>query len=277
MIKHKYKQFLLIILFFTSSLSYADISDKSINKILDLSGLIMQVNQFPGLLKVGMEQAKQQGTPISDAEYNSMVMSVDESILPSDIIHKIRVSLKNSLSEAEAKQLLVWYESELGKEITTEEKNSSTPESYQLMMQSTSSLLENPERVAFAKRLDALIGATDMAMNIQEYSSIAIYSAIMTAIQPNSPPNLEPFKAQMDAESAQTRAALEQMVILSSVYSYQNIEIEKLNKYEAFLNEPATVKFNKVTTESMNMGIELSISKLADTLALIFKNKKQQN
>lgn len=273
--KHKYKQFLLIILFFTSTLSYADISDESINKILDLSGLTMQVDQFPGLIKAGMEQAKQQGTPIPNAEYNSMVMSVDESILPSVIINKIRASLKKSINEEEAKQLLAWYESDLGKEITTAEESASTPEAYQKMMQSAQSLLENSERVAFAKRLDVLLGATDMAMNIQGYSGIAVYSAIMTAMQPDVPLNLEPIKAQIDAASAQTHAAVEQMVTLSFVYSYQNIEIDKLNTYEAFLNEPTTVKFNTVTIESMNTGIELSISKWAEALALMFKSRQQ--
>ena len=118
MIKHQYKLLLVAIFFFASSLSYADASDESINKLLDLSGLTMQVDQFPGLIKAGMEQVKQQGTPIPDSEYSSMVNSADESILPSEIIEGIRVSLKKSINEKEVQKLLAWYESDLGKEIT---------------------------------------------------------------------------------------------------------------------------------------------------------------
>ncbi|MFP3976833.1 hypothetical protein [Marinobacter sp. KMM 10035] len=94
MIKHQYKLLLVAIFLFSSSLSYADVSDESINKLLDLSGLAMQVDQFPGLINAGMEQAKQQGTPIPDAQYRSMVNSADESIVPSEIIEGIRISLK---------------------------------------------------------------------------------------------------------------------------------------------------------------------------------------
>jgi len=277
MIKHQFKKVLLIVLFLSSPLSYAEISDESLNKILDLSGLTMQVNQFPGLIKVGMEQAKQQGVPISDAEYSLMVTSADKSILPSKILGEIKKSLKQSINEEEAKKLLAWYESDLGKEITKAEEKASTPNAYQQMMQAAPSLLENSERVDFAKRLDALMGATDMSMDIQEYSGIAVYTVMMTVMQPETPVNIEPFKAQMDAVNVQTRTAIEQMVIVSYVYSYQNIETGKLNKYENFLTETATIKFNKTVIESMNKGIELSVSKWADELALILKDNNQES
>ncbi len=277
MIKNQYKLLLAAICFFASSLSYADVSDESINKLLDLSGLTMQVDQFPDLIKAGMEQAKQQGTPIPDAEYRSMVNSADVSILPSEIIEEIRVSLKNSINEKEAQKLLTWYESDLGKEITHAEESASTPEAYQQMMQSAQSLLNNSERVEFANRLDMLIGATDMTLGIQEHTGIAVYSAIMTVMQPGTPINIEPFKAQMDAVSVQTRAAIKQIVTISFVYSYKNIETYKLKKYETFLNDTITMKFNKTIMASMNKGLESSVSNWAGSLAKIFKNKKQQS
>lgn len=277
MIKYQYKLFLVTIFFFVASLSHAEVSDESINKLLDLSGLSMQVEQFPGLIKAGMEQAKKQGTPIPNAEYSSMVKSANESILPSEIIGGIRVSLKKSINEKEAQKLLAWYESDLGKEITQAEESASTPEAYQQMMQSAQSLLDNSERVEFANRLDVLLGATDMTMDIQKYSGIAVYSAIFTAMQPDTPLNIEPFKAQMDAANAKTRAAIKQMITISFVYSYKNIESENLKKYEMFLNDATTMKFNKTIMDSMSRELESSVSKWADVLAQIFKSKKQQS
>lgn len=142
------------------------------------------------------------------------------------------------------------------------------------MMQSAQSLLANPERVEFSNRLDVLFGATDMHMGLQEHAGIAVYSAIMTATQPDTPLNIEPFKAQMDAASAQTRAAVKQMVIISLVYSYKNIETKNLEKYEIFLNDITTMKFNKTIMDSMSRELESSMSKWADALAKIFKSKQ---
>lgn len=253
-----------------------EVSDESIKKLLNLSGLTAQVNQFPGVIKEGMRQAKQQGAAIPDAEFRAMLRCVDESILSSEMLEGIRSSLKKSINEDEAQDLLAWYESDLGKEITAAEERASTPEAYRQMMKEAQSLLTNTERVEFAERFDGLFGGTEMTMDLQEISALAVYSAIMSAMQPGVPLNLDPFKAQMDAASARTRAAIEQMVVASYVYSYQGIDTEKLKKYEAFLNKPIASKFNRIIMTSIKSEFETSISKWAVALVLMFKNKRQQ-
>ena len=90
MIQHQKNVWLLIVLF--SSASFAEVSDKSIDKILDLSGLTVQVAQFPGLIKTGMSLAMQQGEPLP--EINTMLKMVDETVLVSEILQGIRASLK---------------------------------------------------------------------------------------------------------------------------------------------------------------------------------------
>ncbi len=277
MIKHQCKLLLVAIFLFASSLSYADITDESINKLLNLSGLTKQVDQFPGFFKAGLERAKQQSTSIPDDQYSLIVHSVDESILPSEIIEEIRISLKKSINEKEAEKLLAWYESDLGKKITRAEESASTPEAYQQMMQLAQSLLENSERVEFANRIDVLVGATEMTMDIQKNTGIAVYSAIMTAIKPDAPLNIEPFKAQMDALIEQTRATTKQIATISFVYSYRNIKTNNLKKYETFLSEDTTMKFNKAIMDGMNRGIKNSASRWADLLAKIFKSKKPKS
>lgn len=277
MINKQFNYFLAAVFFFISSLSYAEVSsDESLNELLDLSGLTMQVNQFPLLIKAGMAQAKQQGTNIPEELYSSLVSSVDATIVPTVIIEEIRVSLRESVSEKEAQKLLTWYKSDLGKEITLAEEGASTPEAYQDMMKTAQELMTDEERVAFAKRVDNLLGATDMAMGIQEHSSIAVYSAIMTAMNPDAPLNIEPYKAQINSARAQMRTAMEKMLIVSLIYSYKNIETEKLTKYEAYLSDETTMKFNKVIMSSMNGGFESSVVKWADVIAKQIKNKTKK-
>lgn len=277
MIKHQCKLLLVVMLFFASSFSYAEVSDASVNKLLVLSGLTKQVNQFPDAIKAGLEQAKQQGTPIPDAEYSSIIKGVDKSFLPAKILNGMRVSLKKSINESEAKELLAWYESDLGKEITRAEESASTVEAYHQMMQLSQSLLADTERVEFANRIDALLGATDMAMKLQENSSIAVYSAIMSALQPNTPLNVEPFKNQMEAQKDQTRAEIKKMVTISFVYSYQKIEIEKLQKYELFIGGPTSKKFYTTVVNSMNKEFASSISKWAEALIKMPKGKNKKS
>ena len=118
----KQKLLLLIIFVFTSPFSFAQVSDDSINKLMDLSGLTIQIGQFPELVKVGMEQAKQHGTQIPEVEYNAILLSIEKSLLPTEILAEIRGELKKSISESQANEMLVWYESDLGKKITLAEE-----------------------------------------------------------------------------------------------------------------------------------------------------------
>jgi len=271
----KCKTELLLVTFLTlfCSLSFASASDKSIDKLLDLSGLTKQVKEFPGLVKTGMEQARQQGAAIPEDLFSKMTKSVDKSILPSEILDGIRSSLKKTICEDEAKKLLKWFESDLGRKITVAEEDASTPKAYQQMMGNAQALLTDSKRVEIAKRLDKLLGATDMAMNIQKYSGLAVYSAIMTAVAPGQPLNIEAYKSQMLAMEPQMRTNIEQLVIISFIYSYKTIDDKSLNKYEVFLNNSTTVKFYNAVMESMNKGFETATSKWAIEIGSIFKDK----
>ncbi len=177
-----FKLLFSVFLLCLASLSYAEVPDEILNKVIELSGITKQVNQFPELIKSGMDQARQQGTPVSDEDHGAMLLFVDQSVVPADMVAKIRASLKESLSDHEAKQLLAWYETELGREITEAEEKASTPAAYQEMMQSAESLMQDLDRLEYAMRIDMELGLTRMTMDLQEQTGIAVYSAIMSSM-----------------------------------------------------------------------------------------------
>ena len=178
-----------------------------------------------------------------------------------------------SCQKKDAEQLLKWYESDLGKKITSAEASSSSSDAYDKILASEAQLLANTDRLAFAKRFDELLGATDMNIELQKHSSIAIFSALMTAAQPDKPVDISLFIDQIDALSAQSRPIIEKDVMLSFVYAYQNIKTNQLEEYETFLNKTTTKKFNNMVKKSMSTAMETSISKWATSLASIFQHK----
>jgi len=271
--KQYLKKTSLVFLLLFSSLSYAEISDKTINTLLDLSGLTEQISQYPEVFKSGIEQAKQQGTPFPDDGYQLIIQKMEESTLSKDIIERISYSLKQSLSEEEGEELLTWFKSDLGKEITKAEEDAGTAEAFQNITEMAEDLLTKTEKVAFAKRLDALIGATEMNMDIQENTGIAVFSIIMTLLQPDVPLDLAPVKAQMDSVRAETKATVEQMITASMVYTYQNIDDKKLAQYEEFLKKPTSMKFNKSVTENLGKGLEVSFSKWLVEVTLLLEER----
>ncbi len=255
------------------SLCFASPAHPSIDRLLDLSGATKQVGEFPRSIKAGFMRSQQQGGSIPGIEVSAILDSVDRTILPSAILHEIRASVAEDLSDAEIEALLKWYESDTGRRITAAEENASTPEANQVIINNAQSLLANGERVEVAMRFDELLGSTDNAVDLQKFSQISIYSALIAAVAPDQLQKIEDIKAQLEAIEPQLRANMRQFVILTYVYSYQSIDDASLAEYEAFLRNPAARKFHGSTIRGFNAGVRMAVANWSSDIASIFKRE----
>ena len=262
---------LLIIIFATSVVWSAEINSDSFNRLMALSGLHKQVAEFPGMVRAGVEQARQQGSPIPDAEFDEVTRSIEGAYQPSEILSTIGLEVKNSISESEARDVLAWYESDLGRRITKAEEDASTPAAYRKMIREAQSLLADEKRVEIARKLDGLLNATDLAMQLQEDVGIAVFIAISKVMNPDQPVHIEAFKSRMLAQEQQLRANIEQLVIVSYVYSYKDIDIDSLEKYVEFNERPNTRHFNDSVIKGLKYALNNSIDKMATSMAVTFK------
>ena len=102
---------------------------------------------------------------IPNTELQILLKSIDEIILPREILEGIKSELMQSMTKEGIKALLLWYEFDTGKEITLAEERVSTAEANRQMMIEAPVLLTNAELMEFARRMVALVGATDIAMS----------------------------------------------------------------------------------------------------------------
>ncbi len=269
---------LVLLMIFIPYIVWAqDITKDSLDKLMALSGLNRQVAQFPGMVWAGVEQARQQRSPIPDEEFREMRGPIEGAFKPSEILSTISTEIKSNISESEARDLLDWYESDVGRRITKAEENASTPAAYQEMLREAQSLLADEERVKFAKRIDRLVNATDTTMQLQEKTGTAAFTAISEAMNPDRQVDIEAFKAQMAAQEQQTRANIEQLVIVSFVYSYKGIDTGSIEKYIKFLERRSTRKFNDSAIRGMEHAFTQSIDKMAKSLAIVLKKYTEKS
>jgi hypothetical protein len=297
MFKHQYKILILIICgaiiylgFYQSSTqknegllgSTADKSapitlDLAIATLMELSGISKQIDQFPALFKGSMQQSAQQGMVLSPAEYNAIIGSIDSNVLPSVILRGISATLKSELKQNEAQALIAWYQSELGKQISSAEENSQTEQAYQKMVKQKQRLLNNTERVAFAERFDVLLGASEMTSKIQQNVQVAVNSSILLALTPDRPLDTVELKKVLQGSDDKINPAVKQMVELSFVFSYQSLSTEELIKYERFLNQDSTKKFNKLTISGISSGLESAIISWLESTAIALSAIEQDD
>lgn len=266
-------------LFSASFVLASDLSDQSLNKLLALSGMNKQISALPEMVKAGAEQAKQQATAaqkkplMSDAEFSELKTAMADAFEPSAIIRSAGAEIKSNVSESDAKEMIVWFESDLGRKITKAEEGATTPAGYQEMMKSAQSPLSDEKRVKFAQKLDKLLNATDTAMKFRERTATAVFIAISTAMHPNQPVNIEGFKSQLSAAIQKGRGNVEQLIILSFVYSYKDIDMDSLEKYGQFLERSATKRFDDSGRKGMMAAMDQSVDRMAKSTAALFKKR----
>ena len=92
-----------------------------------------------------------------------------------------------------------------------------------------SALPEESERVEFAQRIDRIVGATELTVNIQEYTGVAVFSAITLALRPDSAyEEIARFRKQMADMRPMFREPTERMVIASFVSTYRPLDAAEL-------------------------------------------------
>lgn len=144
------------------------------------------------------------------------------------------------------------------------------------MMSDAESLLADQERVGIANTLDELTHSTDRAIQIGENAEMAVFTALSKAINPEKPVPVEAFKSQMSAQKQQIRTETKQMVTISSVYTYKDIDISSLKKYIEFNERPNTQKFNNSVMKGMDAAFNQAIDNLAASMATAFKEKHKR-
>jgi hypothetical protein len=277
MFKHQYKVVILILCALVAYLAWYTLEDnppkqsfeKSIGTLLEVAGISQQVAQFPALFKGSVEQNAQQGMVISLAQHQAILNSIDSSVLPAEILAGISRAVKTAISQDEAEVLMTWYQSPLGKKIAKAEESAQSDQAYQQMVAQKKILLGNTERVAFAQRFNVLLGAAVMTDKIQQNMQLAVNATILQALVPDRSPDIATLKTQLQDADRQINPALEQMVVLSFVYSYQALSNKELIKYESFLSDPPTIKFNKIIMSGINSGLEGAILRWLDTTAVV--------
>lgn len=241
----------------------AQIKNDSLQQVMDLSGLSKEIAEIPDGIVVGVQQARQEGTPLSDEQAARIEKVITSFFEPQKITGAITRQMKNNLTEADAQDLLKWYKSDLGKKITKAELDSSTPAAYEDMVAQAQTLLEDKERVKLAQEIDALVKGTELAHDIQMNAGKAIVVAIVKEMNPGQPVDVGAIEKSMAADEQNMKQQMAQLMILSLVYSYKDVSVAEIKKYIAFLQKPSARKFNSQTATGFKLALKESVSAMA--------------
>lgn len=245
-------------------------SEKRVSELMEISGLEKQISQAPQAFKAGVQGAVAKDPSISDSVASELKAVGDNAFAAEDLMATFRETVAEKLTEDDMDQLMEWYRSETGRQITQAEVAASAPQAQQEMMASANSLLsDNPELVSRAREIGDLVKGAEFMVELNQYTMEAIKQAFLARIDDESKRQqfTSGYESRMKSMQQQMERQAEQMMTLSHAYAYKDIEADKLDAYISFLKTPAGRKFTEATMGALQTALKESVDQFAQAVS----------
>ncbi|RUM41953.1 MAG: hypothetical protein DSY70_00290 [Desulfobulbus sp.] len=262
--------FLLLLLITTLSTNVLakEISQGSLDRLMNLTGLNAQMSLSPEAIAAGFESVlKQKGAPVANDRVITTKKLLRSVFNPSLILADIKKNIQRDISEQEASELLNWYNSDAGKLITRREIDASRPGAVNEMLSQASSLFANKKLIDIVNRIDtvAKVSETVFLFSKNTLQSLVLSSTIAT--NPSiSEQGIKNLKIKLSEQDEQLQAKTKENSLMSLAYAYQNVDEQILEKYIAFLQQESSQKLTSDVLQSLRLTYQKALIEFAHKL-----------
>ena len=231
--------------------------EAALDRLYELSGMEIQFATLPETMRDAFLQGIAMGPDMAIPEERLAALGerVAGFYAPADFRAAVEARLRQDMEADEVEEVLAWLESPLGRRVTAVEEAAVGPDAYEKSQAYASALEEGSvpeERVALLKKLDEAVNLTETSVEIGVHAQLAAALAA-NAVQPPEQ-RLEPQQVMAIVEG--TRGMIEAMtreqVLLSLLYTYQDLSEAELQGYIGFATSPAGNTFNRLVSEAMS-------------------------
>lgn len=205
-------------------------------QLYELSGLEKQVAQLSELSVAGLnEEYEQGGLPERFYEYLLPLARDAYNVhkIKRDLLERIEKNLDVTCIEA----VLSWLQSPQGRKITIAEEAASTPEGIQRMQAYAAQLQTNPtslRRLQLVKRLNKATNSTELMIDMATITVHGVMKELNAILPSTQRVDNYTLEQQMNAQRSQMRQSFQNVCIVSSLYTYQSLSDDELERYVEF-------------------------------------------
>ncbi len=235
--------------------------DSAISKIMRLSGIDAKITTISQELITSFDPYIQQ---YSKAKAMKISISVLEAFDKDTMSKTIKDEISKNISLEGTLPIMRWYQSDIGKEIINIEKRATTNQNVEALSTQKERLLKSKERVYLCIEIEKQAHIINSLVNTQ----IEIMKSSLKVSQPKlDNKTVDSYFATMRTT---VKSAIEEPTILSLLKAYENIDVEKMKKYIAFLSRPTTQKL----LISSNVGISKAVDNGTNMISKVVKENK---
>lgn len=229
-----------------------DVTDAEIYRFLDKSGATRAVEGIPMQIQA---MGQQMALTAKDPQEHQQFMQVMLSSLDVDQMQvQLLESVRKSVTSQDIKNIMVWLDSDLGERIVAAELKSADPAFQQNLMQYMAGLQSNPPT---PERTQAVISYVENS-NIAQQSMKMVKGIVgnmfnaAKALKPEDKEMAKHLDASLEQMLVTMKPALEQQMILTSYFIYQELSIEELNQYSNFYAQPVGQQYMSLIIDGVS-------------------------
>lgn len=246
------------------------------------SGLAALVAQIPAGIQNGFDRYYRQesGGSLSAPQYKIIRERIPRAFAPEAMRPRIEAVLAERLATADAKTVLDWFDSPLGRKATALESAAAGPEALEAMQAYARGLRQSPPSAERMKRLGALaaaVKAVDNAVAVVMNTQLAVAGGMMAMMPDAQQKSFEEIRARLEALRPQITAAMENQTIIAFLYTYRDLSASDLDAYVRFARSEAGERYHAAAAAGIQQALTAGSLALGSAIAEIIEATEPQS
>ena len=257
-------------------------SDEQLDQLYQKSGLAVLVEQIPAGVQAGFDQAfsDDPGSTLSAQQLKIIRARIPQAYAEEDIRPGIVAVLAAKLTDEDARIVLDWLDSPLGRKSTALESAAAAPEALQAMQAYAQELQKSPppqERVALLGELAAAVKAVENAVEVVMNTQLAVAAGMMAALPAEQQKPLDLIHEQMEQFRPQITAAVQSQTALAFLYTYQELSEDEIRRYLSFARSDVAMRFHAAASDGITQALTAGSLKLGAMISEIVQATENQS
>jgi len=217
-----------------------------IDRFIEMANLYNQTDEIPKMIRLSVVRQKVVKLSASQREFleRSIELSFDAEI----VLNEVQTSIRQSMTSDELKEILNWYESELGTRMLIAEEN---------LRKSTGKFVNNRVDRKRKSRIKALLETKYASEDVVRRLHLAT-GFVFEALEIVNPQiNVEKDDFLYDTEGAVV-PVFERKLLNNALHTFLPLDLRDLEQYSDFLNTPVAVNMLAAINNGFERGMKKS-------------------
>ena len=218
------------------------------DRLLEMSSLEKTLRELPGFFKLGLEQARAQGAPVTPQMATALNAAAQDVFRFEPLFKAVKADLMETLTSDQLAQWMSFYQSPLGQKLREADLRAASPAFQKTLAERAPQVMEalsrDSGRMALLQSWLQATQAVEQATNMAIQSQLGLeWGLVFTLPAGTTKPTFREIQQHLESQRMAIRAQMAQYLLVHVAVAYQDLSHEELGQLLAQANKPSSQSF----------------------------------